>query len=73
MDGLNIDGVKFTGYTNSTSKSSKSESSTPLFNVKGADNSGFYPSLNFSPEARMAAEMDKSPFMQGLNELFGIS
>lgn len=73
MDGLNIDGVKFTGYTNGTPKILKSKSLTPLFNLKGADSSEIYPSLNFSPEARMAAEMEKSPFMQGLNELFGIS
>lgn len=73
MDGMNIDGVKFTGYVNKTSHVRKTEKSTSVFSTKIADNDGFYSGLKFSPEARMAAEMEKSPFMKNLNELFGIS
>ncbi len=74
MDGfeINFSSIKATGYTNKTSNVQKTDKLAQVFSPKVADNSEFYPGLNFSPEARMAAEMEKSPFMQGLNELFGI-
>ncbi len=73
MDGLNIDGVKFTGFANKTSNVQKTNNSEPLFKTNTVNDSGFYPGLSFSPEARMEAEMAKSPFINSLNELFGLN
>lgn len=71
MFGLEINGVRATGYTNKTSNVPKTDNSKPLF-ATNLNNDGFYPNLKFSPEARIEAEMNNSPFMKSLNELFGI-
>lgn len=79
MDGfeINLSGIKATGYTNNTSgarKADKLQGALPLVQTNAVKSDGLYEGmgLKFSPEARMAAEMEKSPFMNSLNELFGI-
>lgn len=72
MDGLFINGVKATGYTNSTSSVHKAENSTPMFATKAADDGGFYPGLSLSKEARMEAFLTGDPKMLILNEMLGL-
>ena len=70
LDGIN--GLNFNAYIGKTKNVQKADASELIFKSNGVDKKGFYPELNFSPEAKMEAAMKRSPFMQGLNELFGI-
>lgn len=70
LDGIN--GLNLSTYIGKTKNIQKTDASELIFKSSGVDNKGFYPELNFSPEAKMEAAMKKSPFMQGLNGLFGI-
>ena len=70
LDGIN--GLNFNAYIGKTKNVQKADASGLIFKSNGVDKKGFYPELNFSPEAKMEAAMKSSPFMQGLNELFGI-
>ena len=71
LDGIN--GLNLNTNIRKPTSIQKTNGLEPLFNLNGVDNKGFYPGLNFSPEAKMQAEMNKSSFMQNLNELFGIN
>lgn len=77
MYGFDINGVNQamgTGYTSKPSNVGKTDKMNFIdFNTNPTNNESFYPGLTLNYEARMQAEMEKSPFMQGLNELFGIN
>lgn len=60
-----------TNYSTGVQKTNKlNETSNIIFNNKpDALNNGFM-GVSINPEARMAAQMEQSPFMKALDELF---
>ena len=76
MHGFDINGVNNvtgTGYTRSTSNVGKTNEIGTIKLTTTPKEESFYPGLNLSYEARMEAEMNKSPFINDLNKLFGIA
>ena len=75
MYGFEVNGVNSvtgTGYTRPTSNVDKTNEIGTIKLTTTPKEKGFYPDLTLNYETRMQNEMENSPFMQGLNELFGI-
>ena len=76
MYGFDIYGVNQangTSYTSETPNVGETDKMGFIdFKITPPKKESFYPGLTLNYETRMQNEMENSPFMQGLNELFGI-